>query len=219
MHRPRPVPSILGKLQDLARKARDRVPMPERVRDVLRRFDPKPPAPAAPEPAPEPVEPVAPKKKSINWELRSQAEIVDHIISHYHEGLRRDLPALVDAARKLHREHPAAPGELADELAELYAELDGHMLKEETVLFPELRTGARGGQLDMPIRMMERDHESHDERLARIREHTANLTAPADAPPAWQDLYAKLAALEADLRQHIYLEDNILFARATGDRD
>lgn len=234
--------SILGKIQDIARKARERAPMPEVVRDVLRRIDqrltgsPAPatasaPAPAtnapatngavattnvAPEPAPKPV------AKKTNWELRSSAELVDHIISHFHEGLRRDLPPLSDAARRVQREnaqHPAVPKQLADELAELYADLDGHMIKEETVLFPELRTGARGGQLDMPIRMMERDHEGHDQRLERIREETSNLTPPADASDAWKDLYAKLAQLEADLREHIYLEDNILFARAMGDRD
>lgn len=231
--------SILGKIQDIARKARDRAPMPEVVRDVLRRIDQRltgvpatatasAPAPAAngaatttnvaPAPAPEPK----PAAKKTNWELRSSAELVDHIISHFHEGLRRDLPALSDAALRVQRanaQHPAVPKQLADELAELYAELDGHMIKEETVLFPELRTGARGGQLDMPIRMMERDHEAHDQRLERIREQTANLTPPADASDAWKDLYAKLAQLEADLREHIYLEDNILFARAMGDRD
>ena len=46
-----------------------------------------------------------------------------------------------------------------------------------------------------------------------------NQFEPADASAAWIDLYARLTALETELRQHIYLEDNILFARAVGPRE
>ncbi len=218
---------LLEKLQGIARKARDRVPVPPVVRAVLRRVDrfrtptstaPAPaPAPAAPEVVPEPV-----VEKKINWELRTQAELVEHIVNHYHARLHRDLPTLVEAARRIEREHAghaAVPRGLSDELASFASELESHMLKEETVLFPMLRGGARGGQLDMPIRMMERDHDSHADGLERIRQCTSNLTAPADASAAWSDLYAQLMTLETDLHQHIYLENNILFARATGDRE
>jgi regulator of cell morphogenesis and NO signaling len=186
------------------------------VRSLLQRFAPRTTTTVA---TPE-VTPIVEKKP--NWELRSQAELVDHIVAHYHAGLRRDLPALVEAARRIEREHAAhaaVPSGLADELAELASELESHMRKEETVLFPMLRTGRRGGPLDMPIRMMERDHEDHDERLDRIRRHTASFTPPADASEAWKALYSGLATLETDLRQHIYLENNILFARAAGERD
>ena len=62
--------------------------------------------------------------------------------------------------------------------------------------------------------MMEREHESHDDQLARLRTLTNDFAAPADA--SWAPLYAQLATLETDLRQHIYLENNVLFARAVG---
>jgi regulator of cell morphogenesis and NO signaling len=166
-----------------------------------------------------PIAAAPPAKKERNWELRSPAELVDHIVSHHHEGLRRDLPALVDVAKRLEREqaeHPAVPRGLADTLATMSAELEGHMLSEETSLFPELRAGARRGPVELQIRMMARDHEDHAKHLALIRKQTANLTAPVDASAEWAKLYADLVALEADLRQHIYLEDNILFARAVG---
>lgn len=220
----RRMPPLFDKLQGIAHKARERVPLPPLVRAVLRRVDrfrrpaeaAPTPTPAAPEVSPAPV-----VEKKVNWELRTQAELVEHIVSHYHANLRRDLPALIDAARRIEREHAAhaaAPRGLADELASFASELESHMVKEETVLFPMLRTGARGGQLDMPIRMMERDHDDHAAGLERIREHTANLTAPSDASAAWLELYRGLATLETDLHQHIYLENNILFARASGDR-
>lgn len=172
---------------------------------------------------PPPAPPRATQKPAENatkrsWELSSQAELIDHIVSHYHANLRRDLPALVDAAVRLEREeaqHPDLPRGLADELSTLSAELIAHMNGEEDLLFPSLRSGARGGPLTMQIRMMERDHTTHAASLTRIRALTANLTAPAGASPTWTKLYADLGALEADLRQHVYLEDGILFARAS----
>ena len=97
-------------------------------------------------------------------------------------------------------------------------ELESHMGKEESMLFPVLRRGSRGGEMDMPIRMMMREHEGHGEQLERIRELTDDLRAPADAPPAWTELYDAIEQLESELRQHIYLENNVLFVRATGER-
>jgi regulator of cell morphogenesis and NO signaling len=166
-----------------------------------------------------PAAALAAAPKPTNWELRSQAEIVEHIEQHYHAGLRRDVPVLVEEARRVEREHAghvAVPVGLAHLLESFAAELESHMLKEERVLFPMLRTGARGGPIDMPIRMMEREHEGHDEQLEHIRELTQQFSAPSDASPAWKQLYAGLATLETELRQHIYLENNVLFARAAG---
>lgn len=171
---------------------------------------PPPKAPAA-------VAPSAPIKKEKTWEMSSQAELVDHIVSHHHEGLRRDLPALVNVAMRLEREqaqNPAVPRGLAETLMTMSSELEGHMLSEESSLFPMLSSGTRGGPVDMQLRMMDRDHADHAKHLERIRKQTANLTAPADASAEWSKLYADLVTLEAELRQHIYLEDNILFARA-----
>lgn len=198
------------------------------ARHLLRRFAPRFVSPTRPTPAeatpavPAPAaEPAPPRAK--NWELATQAELVAHIEDHYHAGLRRELPRLIDGARKVERDHashPAVPAGLCDLLAELYAELDSHMQKEEAMLFPVLRGGVRTGgpndmPLDMPMRMMEREHDSHADQLDRIRELTRNRALPAEACATWQALYAGLATLETDLRQHIYLENNVLFARAS----
>lgn len=227
----------MTRLESLARSARARVPSParvwlDRIEDAYRAArglpdlerEPRPDAAqATPAAAPAATEPPAAPKRAINWELRSQAEIVDHIEQHYHAGLRRDLPTLIEAARKVEREHAghaSVPAGLTDTLEAFAAELDSHMLKEETMLFPTLREGKRGGGVDMPMRMMEREHEGHDAQLEKIRELTGDFAAPTDASPTWTELYTGLAALEADLRQHIYLENNVLFVRASGgERD
>ena len=228
MHARPAMQPILTTLEDLARRAPDTARgILRRLRDAYRAKRTSPPAATAPSSAPSHTgadsiaEPTVRAPKPKNWELSSQAELVDHIEQHYHAGLRRDLPTLVDAARKVEREHanhPAVPAGLTDVLAAFAGELESHMLKEETMLFPVLRNGARGGAIDMPMRMMEREHDSHDDQLARIRDLTNDMKVPADASATWTALYAGLTTLETELRQHIYLENNVLFARATGER-
>lgn len=217
---------IRTRLHDVARKAKAR--MPSVARGLIDRLETayrtrREPAASATPPAHDDAPPVAPaepaRPKAINWELRSQAELVDHIEQHYHAGLRSQLPRLVQRARVIEREnaqHADAPTGLADLLEQFASNLESHMAKEERMLFPILRTGSRGGPVDMPIRMMEREHDSHDSELEQIRQLTHDLVAPSDASADWQRLYADLATLEAELHQHIYLENNVLFARALG---
>lgn len=152
-----------------------------------------------------------------SWNNRSQTELADHIETHYHAGLRRDLPSLIEAAHKVERVHrgkPAVPAGLGDVLAELLTEMETHMIKEERVLFPMLRRGGRGQAVYMPVRVLENEHESHRDMLQRIRELTGDMQAPAHACATWRALYAGLSTLEEELMQHIHLENNVLFARA-----
>ncbi|MEO8548480.1 MAG: iron-sulfur cluster repair di-iron protein [Kofleriaceae bacterium] len=152
------------------------------------------------------------------WETRTQAELADHIESYYHAALRKDLPPLIDAARKVERVHAdkaGVPAGLADVLVEFFTEMQEHMRKEEAILFPMLRRGARGEGVYMPVRMMEHEHDTHREHLARIRALTSDLVLPPHACATWTALYHGLEHVEAELMQHIHLENNILFSRAT----
>lgn len=155
---------------------------------------------------------------ATRWESRSQTELADHIEGHYHAGLRRDLPPLIEAARKVERVHatkPGVPSGLADVLTEFFAEMQSHMGKEEKILFPMIRRGERAEAVYMPVRMMEGEHDSHREQLVKIRELTDDLRLPVHACATWTALYHGLETVEAELMQHIHLENNILFSRAT----
>ncbi|HVV84498.1 MAG TPA: iron-sulfur cluster repair di-iron protein [Kofleriaceae bacterium] len=155
--------------------------------------------------------------EGTRWEQAALADLADHLEAHYHAALRRDLPALLEAARRVERVHaqkPAVPAGLADLLAELLADLLDHMAKEERILFPAIRRGGRGPAVYLPIRVLEAEHDAHGARLARIRELTGDLEAPPYACTTWRALYAGLVTLEAELMQHIHLENHILFARA-----
>ena len=75
------------------------------------------------------------------------SELIDHILTRYHETHRRELPELVKLGRKVeavHSDHPQAPRGLADTLQRMLGELEVHMKKEELILFPDyarLRAG------------------------------------------------------------------------------
>ena len=154
---------------------------------------------------------------SIAGDQLTQRELADEIEGRYHAALRRDVPPLVEAARKVERVHaqkPAVPTGLADVLTEFLDDMERHMQKEEKILFPMIRRGVQGEAVYMPIRVMESEHQSHAEYLARIRELTGDLRLPAYACATWTALYHGLLAMESELMQHIHLENNILFARA-----
>jgi len=153
---------------------------------------------------------------AAQWGMRPLPELVDHILTRYHDPLREDLPPLVDAAAKVERVHgdkADCPRGLADHLARLHAELGTHLAKEEQVLFPAIRSGRRGQHVHMPIRMMMQEHEDHEVNLQRIRELTSNFAPPAGACGTWRGLYAGLAKLDADLSEHIHFENDVLFPR------
>ncbi len=152
-----------------------------------------------------------------SWQVRPLDELTVHIESHYHQALRNDVPALIQAAirvEKVHAGKPNVPVGLADTLACFWDEMLGHMNKEETILFPMIRRGARGESVYMPVRVMEEEHDQHAESLARLRELTGNYQVPENACGTWRALYEGLATLQAELMDHIHLENNVLFLRA-----
>jgi regulator of cell morphogenesis and NO signaling len=96
-------------------------------------------------------------------------------------------------------------------------ELEGHMLKEEQVLFPMLQHGM-GPQAAPPIQVLRFEHDQHGEALGKMLALTNNITPPADACNTWRALYRGLLEFRDDLMQHIHLENNVLFIKALSPR-
>ena len=62
--------------------------------------------------------------------------------------------------------------------------------------------------------MMEAEHDDAGEALERIREITRGFASPPYACVTYRALMAGLSELDADLRRHIHLENDVLFPRA-----
>jgi len=151
------------------------------------------------------------------WDTKPLPDLIDFILTRYHEPLRSDLPALLEAARRVERVHskkPSCPHGLASHLEQLDAELRQHLAKEEQVLFPTIRSGSGGAHVHMPVRVMMQEHDDHGANLQRLRELATDFSPPPEACATWRALYAGLEKLEGELMEHIHLENNVLFPRA-----
>lgn len=151
------------------------------------------------------------------WDRAALPELIEHILSAYHQPLAEELPRLEGLIREVAGAHSSREPKMFEDLLrtflDLKAELEEHMQKEEQVLFPMIRN-ARGRMMAVPIEMMEADHESAGEALRQLRELAHDYELPEGACSTWRALWQGLAALEGSLQRHIHLENNILFPRA-----
>ena len=153
----------------------------------------------------------------MRWDQAALPDLIDHILTTFHEPLREELPRLESMARKVARVHgdkmPEMLIPLRDVFLALKSELDEHMAKEEEILFPMIKQGG-GTAAQGPVSCMEHEHESAGQALKRLRELTGDYEVPDGACTTWRALWHGLAALETAMHEHIHLENNILFPRA-----
>jgi regulator of cell morphogenesis and NO signaling len=159
----------------------------------------------------------------------SLANLINLIVEKHHTYTRQELERLTALLEKVCGAHATNHPELLEirsQFQTLRAELEPHMLKEERILFPYITRleaavvqkqhapFAPFGEVNNPIMVMMREHEAAGEILKTLRELSNDFRTPDDGCFSYQTLYNELAALEADLHQHIHLENNILFPRS-----
>ncbi|MFP5204758.1 MAG: iron-sulfur cluster repair di-iron protein [Acidobacteriota bacterium] len=159
-----------------------------------------------------------------DWAARSLTELSRHIVAAHHEYCRRELPRLAVLAARVVQRHGDTRSELVEiqaKLAALDAELTQHFTKEEMILFPAIAALEQKGighaqfaRLDGPISVMMREHDAAGLLLAEMRDLSGEFTPPPGACPTYHAFYQGLREFEADLHQHIHLENNVLFPRA-----
>ena len=144
----------------------------------------------------------------------SPEALSDYIEGTHHEYLRRALPEIGELLLRTLRAHGANHRELYDVYAlfgRLRSDLEQHLVKEETLLFPAIAEGgAPAGELVRLANEIVREHEAAGELLRALREATSGYEPPVDACPTYQKVYRLLPELERDLHQHIHLENNVL---------
>lgn len=140
--------------------------------------------------------------------------LIDHLLERYHEVHRRQFPEAIRMARRVetvHRGHADCPIGLSQHLAFMFDDLEIHHQKEELGLFPMMRRG--DAHAAAPIACMEADHEDVVELLKGLARLTNDFAPPDGACNTWRALYALCREIDADLRDHMHLENNVLFRR------
>jgi regulator of cell morphogenesis and NO signaling len=162
------------------------------------------------------------------WEKESLTSLIAFILETHHVYTRAAITNLPPLAAKVRSRHGSAhpeTGVVARLVQQLLEDLAPHLDKEERVLFPyilALEAAAGSGEepescfgtVRNPIQMMMREHDAVEEILGELRAVTVDYTFPPEACDSFQALYAGLKELEADLRRHIHLENDVLFPGA-----
>jgi regulator of cell morphogenesis and NO signaling len=161
-----------------------------------------------------------------DWQSAPLNLLIDHIVGTHHVYMKTNLPRLEAMLQKILAKHGARYGEVLQPLAETFRamkeELEGHLMKEENILFPLVRALEGGadarefhcGSVRNPIRVMVAEHDAAGDALRTMRDLTNGYAAPEEACNTFRAFYFGLEEMERDLHQHIHLENNILFPRA-----
>lgn len=159
----------------------------------------------------------------------SIGQLIQHIVRVHHHYVRQELPRLAEMAQKLAAKRSDRAPELknVEELLNiLRADMFAHIQKEEQVLFPFI------AQMDQesivtyppahacfrsvahPVSKMMQEHESANYVVAEFRRITIGFRPPEWACAIHIALFNGLREFEIDLKQHVHLENNVLFQRA-----
>jgi regulator of cell morphogenesis and NO signaling len=195
-----------GGKRPLEQACRDRSVDVEDVLEALRRNDERPSA-----------EP--------DWAALGLTRLADHVEQVHHGYLRQELPRLDFLTNKVAAAHGGRHPELL-RLREVFEafkiELLDHMQKEELVVFPLCRrleagetfAGASEAGLQRPVDVLTHEHDDAGAALAEMRRLTGGFEPPADACNTYRAMLDSLKELEADMHQHVHLENNVLFPAA-----
>ena len=159
----------------------------------------------------------------------SLARLIKHIVRVHHHCVRQELPRLAEMASKVaSKRGDRAPelAKIAELIEKLHSEMYAHIQKEEQVLFPFISqmdqesivayppSHACFRSVTHPIFMMEQEHESAGHIVAQLTQLTNHFEPLSWACATHIALYSGLRDFEADLRQHVHLENDVLFPRA-----
>jgi regulator of cell morphogenesis and NO signaling len=161
-----------------------------------------------------------------DWRAVPLRRLINHIVDTHHAFLHRELPALDKYIVDHHPRDSVWPPALVQVFQCLKRDMEVHMRKEETILFPtivDMQTAVASGRRPRALpfgsvanfsRVLEQEHRRTAGVLHEIRVLTNNYTCAPAASDNLQTVYRRLQAMAADVHQHIHLENNILFPRA-----
>jgi len=159
----------------------------------------------------------------------SVASIIAHLLNTHHAYMRTELVYFETQIAKMCANHGQQRPELftiQQLLQDLRDDITPHLEKEEMILFPyaiALEQAAAGGapppgscfpSVQYPIRVMLMEHDTVTGIMARLRDVTANYSVPPGFCQNGADFFRRLEAMEADLKEHIRLENEVLFPLA-----
>lgn len=173
-------------------------------------------------------ESVQAERRKMPFTEMSAEELISYITIHHHFYVKNSVSTIFAHIEKVATKHGDRYPHMKEVLQlfqEVIEDLLPHMEKEETILFPRIKRLALGVTdgglsnndlmlIDIPIQVMEAEHDHAGQLLYKIRALTNNYTPPEDACTTHRVCLDELRFFEQDLHQHVHLENNILFPMA-----
>lgn len=155
-------------------------------------------------------------------------QLADYIEKRHHAYVKEKIPFLKAKLAKLcsvHGEHHPELFEVEELFTESAQNLSMHLMKEELILFPQIRKlvkASKGESVDLsdlqgvesPIKVMLAEHDAEGDRFKTISELTNGYQTPDNGCNTYEVTMRTLQEFEEDLHRHIHLENNILFPEA-----
>jgi regulator of cell morphogenesis and NO signaling len=164
-----------------------------------------------------------------DWNTASLTEVTFHIAREIHPRARRRLVDLMIRGSQVASAHAAENPDLwaiKDLVARIARALVPHMTREEKYLFPYIESMERPvggnrelvvplfGTVEYPLQHLRHDHSEDLATVSAMRSASRDFKPPAGSCDAVTQFYSILEQFDAELRDHIRLEDNVLFPRA-----
>ena len=162
------------------------------------------------------------QEQEMEWDNYTYKQLIDYVVTKHHTFLYETLPEISNLITKVCRKHVKTQPELVgvfELFHHLKMELEHHLIREEIKVFPRIlsfeksKSPADLKKAQEKVKILEAEHDSAGEILQDLREITNNYVPPKKSCKLYTLTYQKLEELEADLFQHIYLENNIMFLR------
>lgn len=160
-------------------------------------------------------------KEYKDWRKAEPMELVNHVVNTHHKYTFETLKEIDGLLLKILKVHFYNHGEELLKLhrlfANLKAELEEHLVKEEKNVFPliedyfEDKNENKRIKLVELIESLEAEHDGAGNILKEMEEITRDFTVPEGACTTFKLVYHKLSELEKDLFIHIHKENSILF--------
>ncbi|HJC99990.1 MAG TPA: DUF542 domain-containing protein [Candidatus Dwaynia gallinarum] len=164
--------------------------------------------------------------KSTDFINKSSEEVIDFVINHFHEGLRKTMPEINALILKIMRAHIKHHKQLFWKIHELFCKIkdifEGHLILEEENIFKEMikfNNGELSKESEEYKTMIETITEAVDEHfiigptLKELTSLTNNYSVPENSCETVKKVYEELHKLQDHILAHTQIENNILFPR------
>ncbi len=167
----------------------------------------------------------------IDWSQASLCEQIEAMVRGPHQYLRDELPRLSYLVERVADDHGAAFSEFWEMqglFEDVKQEIESHILREETALFPLLKWLETSGAAPVEtendrsnsISLMHSIYHQHSENtmlrasLKILRGWISNFQPPVGVCNTYRVLAHDLGELETTIARHLSIEEDVIFPRA-----